>query len=87
MKRFNLVSKIYLLFAFAIFFEIRIMNYLRAIDSPVRCFSLSVIFSSQLFRFFTLPNVFNNIKTLLPFVSLGDSGLSFTNLTRADLGR
>ena len=50
-------------------FEIRIINFLRAIDGPV------ILKISDLL---TLPNVFNN-KILLHFLSLGDSGLNFTD--------
>ena len=44
LKKFNLVSKIIILSAvcFRDLVEIRIMNYLRAIDSPGEFFNLSV---------------------------------------------
>ena len=56
-------------------FEFRIINYLRAIDGPVSFVRLSVFDHSKKL---TLSNVFNN-KILLHFLSLGDSGLNFTD--------
>ena len=55
------------------------MNYLREIDNLVSFFSDCQFFDHlNYFDVLALPNVFNN-KILLHFVSLGDSGLSYTN--------
>ena len=79
LKRFNLVSKIIFCRLLSRFFQIRIMNFLRAIYNRVSFFRLRFLTTSIIMDFLTLTYVFNDIKILLHFVSLVDSGLSFTN--------
>ena len=60
-EKFNLVSKLLLsAVCFSNLFEIRIMNYFRAVDSPVSFFETIRVLTILIILHLSLSNVFNN---------------------------